>query len=1207
MRTPPPVGAPPVEPAALPSTAAARLFAGPGEMRARCRALDWTATPLGPVDRWPAALGTAVRICLASGFPMAVLWGPELAMLYNDAYRAVLGAKHPGALGRPARAAWGEIWAESEPQLARVMAGGPAVWHEDQPLAVARGDGAEVGPAGGHEGGTELATFTYSLSPLPDDASAGDSPAGDGPAVGGVLVTVVETTARVRAEAALRASEERQAFLLGLSDAMRPLADPGEIQGAAAQLLGAYLGANQVHYGETVGDGDEAAVVIAQGYGHGLPPMVGTFRARDFGERLVATYRAGRTVVCHDVATDPTVTAAEAAVITGAGFRSYVAVPLVKAGRWVATLAAHGIAPRPWTADEVALVEETAERTWAAVERARAEEAVRVSERRARLQNAAFEAAINGEPLARSLNTLARIAHEELGRDVRTAFYLAYPDGASLHAIDGAGDMPGTYTGAVDGFPVSDASFCSGEAIATGRPALTRDVRDDPRWRPYLGLASAHEIRAASSYPILTAEGRAIGSFALYFRDPHDATPREFAAAAAVTQAAAIILSRHTEVLERARAEAALRESEARLAAVFEALPVGIGVVDPDGQVVLANRALGAWLPTRRMPSRDAATAGRWQAWHPDGTPVALHDFPGARALRGEPTVPGLEMRYTGDDGRATWTQVAGVPVRDARGHVTSAVTTIHDIDALKRTAEALRASEARARALVATLPGAAVFVFDRDLRYALAGGEAFGAAGFTPEAFVGRTVGEVLEPALAAEYALRIRPVFAGEPFEWEHAAHGRVFLSRGVPLREDASGAPAGGGVADAANHAVGPVTAALVVSVDVTARRAAEEARQASEARYRTLVENVPDYAIFLLDADGRITEWPEGARRVKGYAPAEVVGRHVALFYTPEERAAGAAERELAEAARAGRAEREQWRVRKDGTRFWANEVATAVHAADGTLLGFTKISRDLTERRLAQEAAERAQLQAARDALRRALAQAEEAERQRLARELHDQLGQELTAFRLGLDDALRLAAAHDGAGAGPGAALPARLAQLQALAQRMTAGARYLALELRPPELDDVGLESALETYVAEWGARYGVAAEVAVTGLRGRALLPDVTSTLYRIAQEALTNVAKHAHAAQVSVIVEQPDGEVRLIVEDDGRGFDPDATAVRVRAERRLGLAGMRERAALVGGTVAVESSPGAGTTIYVRLPVDPPAESPGGAPGAGAEGAA
>jgi signal transduction histidine kinase len=250
-----------------------------------------------------------------------------------------------------------------------------------------------------------------------------------------------------------------------------------------------------------------------------------------------------------------------------------------------------------------------------------------------------------------------------------------------------------------------------------------------------------------------------------------------------------------------------------------------------------------------------------------------------------------------------------------------------------------------------------------------------------------------------------------------------------------------------------------------------------------------------------------------------------------------------------------------------------------------------------------EATERARGEGERTMLRRQLADAEEAERRRIARELHDQLGQHLTAFTWGLDEARRLTLADIEAHT----QLAQRLAQLQDLAGVMTRDARYLALQLRPAELDDVGLESALETYVDQWAARYGVAAEVAVTGLTDRSVPTDVGSALYRIVQEALTNVVKHAAARHVSVIVEKPDGEVRLIVEDDGRGFDVAAAQARPRAERRLGMAGMRERAALVGGTLTVESTLAHGTTLYVRVPLhgnhetsgDPASEPAPGAP--------
>ena len=156
--------------------------------------------------------------------------------------------------------------------------------------------------------------------------------------------------------------------------------------------------------------------------------------------------------------------------------------------------------------------------------------------------------------------------------------------------------------------------------------------------------------------------------------------------------------------------------------------------------------------------------------------------------------------------------------------------------------------------------------------------------------------------------------------------------------------------------------------IVFTNTTERKRAEEALRESEERFRTLVENIRDYAIFMLDADGVVTEWTEGARRVKGYAAEEVLGRHVSMFYAPEEIASGDPEGELAQAAEEGRAEREGWRVHKDGERIWVNEIATAVRGEGGNLVGFTKISRDLTERRRAEEA-----LRVSEERLQRALA------------------------------------------------------------------------------------------------------------------------------------------------------------------------------------------------------------------------------------------
>jgi signal transduction histidine kinase len=287
---------------------------------------------------------------------------------------------------------------------------------------------------------------------------------------------------------------------------------------------------------------------------------------------------------------------------------------------------------------------------------------------------------------------------------------------------------------------------------------------------------------------------------------------------------------------------------------------------------------------------------------------------------------------------------------------------------------------------------------------------------------------------------------------------------------------------------------------------------------------------------------------------------------------------------------------------DGELAWLEEVATVVHDPVSGAAHYTGLVWDVTHRRRAAAAAELERRTAERDELRREMAAVEETERRRLARELHDQLGQQLTAVSLGLEEAARLATRDDsrdgthadGSHADGETPLLHRLRQLATLARSTMAGARYLALELRPPELDDEGFERALQTYVTEWTTRYGVEAEALVVGETAGSLLPlDVGSALYRVSQEALTNAAKHAGAAMVSVIVERNPGEVRLIIEDDGRGFDPAEVAERARRERRLGLSGIQERAALLGGIARVESSPGNGTTVFVRVPL------PGDAP--------
>jgi PAS domain S-box-containing protein len=228
--------------------------------------------------------------------------------------------------------------------------------------------------------------------------------------------------------------------------------------------------------------------------------------------------------------------------------------------------------------------------------------------------------------------------------------------------------------------------------------------------------------------------------------------------------------------------------------------------------------------------------------------------------------------------------------------------------------------------------------------------------------------------------------------------------------------------------------------------------------------------------------------------------------------------------------------------------------------------------DLTERKRREAARARAELLAR-------LVFAQEDERRRIAREMHDQFGEHLTALAHGIADLRAACVDHP--------AFRERVDGVQAIAQRIDRDVDQLVWELRPTALDDLGLRAALVNYVQDWSARVGIQAKFHTSGLLDERLPPETETTLYRIAQEALNNVAKHSRARKVEVILERRPDHVSLVIEDDGIGFDPG------RAGQGFGLIGMRERAALVGATLEIESAAGSGTTILLRMAAPPDAE--------------
>ena len=331
------------------------FLAGGGAMGVRVRAHDWATTPLGPIESWPQSLRTAVGMVLASRFPACLVWGPGLISIYNDAFRPILGTK-PEALGRPFNDVWSEVWEEIGPIAERAFSG-EATFIEDFPLTVER------------NGYPEEAAFTFCYSPVRDEAGR----------VAGFLDTVIETTGTVL-------TKRRQAFLLHLEERLRGLADVRETTLAAAEALARHVGAARAGYGEIDAAGE--TVVVERDWTDGtVASLAGEARLIDaFGPAVAAELHAGRTLVVEDCLVDPRAAGdAYAATWASISTRALIVVPLVEAGRLRAILYLHEPEPRRWGTAEVDLAKDTAHRTWAAVERARAEAALRESEERFRL------------------------------------------------------------------------------------------------------------------------------------------------------------------------------------------------------------------------------------------------------------------------------------------------------------------------------------------------------------------------------------------------------------------------------------------------------------------------------------------------------------------------------------------------------------------------------------------------------------------------------------------------------------------------------------------------------------------------------------------------------------------------------------------------------------------------------------------------------
>ncbi len=369
--------------------------------------------------------------------------------------------------------------------------------------------------------------------------------------------------------------------------------------------------------------------------------------------------------------------------------------------------------------------------------------------------------------------------------------------------------------------------------------------------------------------------------------------------------------------------------------------------------------------------------------------------------------------------------------------------------------------------------------------------------------------------------------------------------------------------------------------------------ELALRENEAPFRLLVEAVQDYAIFILNPEGYISTWNIGAERIKGYKAEEIMGRHFSCFYPEEDVRNGKPQQELVVAAREGRFEDEGWRLRKDGSRFWANVIITAIKDDSAKLLGFAKITRDVTERMQTQKALEQ-EIVERRDAERRFqdsekslrqlslhLLRTQDEERRRIGRDLHDSLGQYLAVLKMKLDSVAALIGQEQDE-------MAREFGQCIRLMEDSIREVRTVSYLLYPPMLEEMGLKSAIPWYLDGFSIRSGIKTTFEVQKEFSR--LPRASElALFRVLQEGLTNVHRHSGSptAHVRLLVE--DGMAVLEIEDNGKGIRPELLEEFCQewmGGLGIGVRGMNERMRQLGGRLELASND-KGTTVTAKVP--------------------
>ncbi len=923
-------------------------------------------------------------------------------------------------------------------------------------------------------------------------------------------------------------AEKRLSLLVRVSELAREFEDPDELMYAVAQAVGEHFQARRTLFNEV--DLENNLEIIHRDYCIGVESVAGEHPITDYSSVTTAEMIAGKTVVNRDSKVDPRTAADYERSYVEHGERAYVTVPLMQDGRWVASLWLSDDKPRDWDREEVSLVETIAERTWIAIEKMRVDRALRDSEERLRVT---FNTTVVG---------FATLTPEGNFVDFNDAYCRIV--GYSRQELLKLNSDLLTHPDFIEETRRLVAQLLAGEV-----PDFTVEkiyIRRD-----------GTEIWVQNSVSIVRDENG----------DPQH------------------LIEICQDITDRKRSEKALQESNQRYQTLVEISPYAI-FVNKDGRIVFANNECVRLLGAGSLEQ----VIGRpnFDFLHPD-----YHDIVRERnklLMQGNQDVPSLEEKIIRFDGEIVDVETSASPFIE-QGEPAILVT-MNNITERKRAEEALhqlnleleervrrrtielqvaneflRESEATSRLILESMPDAIVII-DRDGQIVHANTQVETLFGYSPGEVMGQPV-ETLVPQ-------RLRTAHEQQRSSYGEERNRRI-MGLGQELsgrRKDESEFPVEVMLAPIDNSTNWDV---LVAIRDNTRQRQAQEALRTNEEKLRTLFEILP-VGISFLGKDGRINELNSALAEILGLPRRDILAgryktrRFIRADGTPMPASEFASTRALVEQKTIYNVE--TGIVKDDGEIIWTSVNAAPVQVAD---VEAAIVTIDITERKKAEEALHRN-----RERLRtlsRRLVEVQEEERHAIARELHDRVGQNLAALTLNLNILRNQLSGEilDKVGT--------RLNDSVTLVNDILTITRSVMTDLRPNVLDDYGLDAALDEYAERFTQRFGIRVITHTPVMATPRLDPGVEMTLLRIAQEALTNIAKHAQASQAVMTLEMEDDAVLMTVEDNGQGI---MSWQKVNQPGSHGLRIMRERAEAFGGSLKIHSTYRNGTKIEVKIPL-------------------